>query len=97
MPAKARKLPAFDSEEELKAFLLGRLVYNTKRRRVRDERRLKLILLVTSGQFKPSDKKGLAEAPGVARITVWRDMKAITAGDAGRCPTCGQHWPQFAD
>ena len=78
-------------------FVTGRNRYNAKRRRLADERRLALMELIASGQFAARDKKGLAEALGINRATVWRDMKVLMSGDAGRCPTCGQQWPQFAD
>ena len=85
------------SEREGLYFVAGRNRYNAKRRRLRDERRLKVMELIASGQHKPSDKKGLSEALGVCRDTIRKDVLALISGDAGRCPTCGQHWPQFAD
>ena len=82
----------FDSLHHLGAFVKGRTAHNKRQKRQAAERRRRLLILVQSGQHEPKASQALADALGVDRTTVWRDLGALDFG-AARCTHCGQLLP----
>lgn len=86
----------FDNLRHARAFRIGRATYHAKMQRQADERRRRLVALVSSGRFEPKSSQALADELGVDRMTVWRDLQRLEL-KAGRCPHCGQLLPEVVD
>lgn len=82
----------FDSVKHFRAFKLGRRAYNRSRQRQAADRRRRLVELVATGEYKPTSNQKLADALGVARVTIWQDLQILEA-EQGRCNHCGQLLP----
>ena len=86
----------FDNVAHFRAFKLGRMHYLRQRQRQAAERRRRLVDLVASGDYRPTNNRALAAALGVSRRTVARDLRAIR-DEAGRCTHCGQLLPAVVE
>ena len=64
--------------------------------RQREARRLRLIELVSTGQYSIKDRSGLAAELGVTVRTLHSDQIAIE-NEMARCLHCGQVLPDAAD
>ncbi len=82
----------FDNLNHLGAFVNGRTAHHKRQKRQAADRRHRLLALVQSGQFEPKASQALANALGIGRSTLWRDLKALDFG-AARCTHCGQLIP----
>lgn len=83
---------ALDDERAFR-ILAGRSRYNNAQKRAREARKLKMVRLIASGQYKPSETTALGEALGVSRVSVHSYIKEIENGPGARCVRCGQLLP----
>ncbi len=86
----------FYSDEHRNAFFRGRKAHNESMRRRVEERRRRLVGLISSGRYEAKTSYTLAEALGVGRTTLWEDLQALESS-AGRCSHCGQLLPEVVD
>ena len=89
-------MPKFVNIQHYQAFTYGRTRNNRGRLRQQEARRLRLIELIASGQFKYGSTTALAAELGVSIRTIDRDRTAIRE-ELGRCIQCGQVLPHVAD
>ena len=81
----------FDNWRHSRAFRIGRQAHHEKMRRAASARRQRLVALVASGRYRPNTNQPLADALGVHRATLHKDLVALK--DSGRCLHCGQPLP----
>jgi hypothetical protein len=89
-------MPKFHSWEHYASF---KGAFNRRQRslrRQRETRRLRLLELVATGQYRPNETGALAAELGVTPETIRVDRIAIE-NEMGRCLHCGQILPEVAD